>query len=59
MAARLDRRAAKARAALLERVEDLYAVEIKRFHSAIDEVAVARDQGRKLSAAALNVRAAR
>jgi GTPase SAR1 family protein len=51
--------AAKARAALLERVEDLYAVEIKRFHSAIDEVAVARDQGRKLSAAALNVRAAR
>lgn len=51
--------AAKARAALLDRVEDLYAEESGRFHSAIDAVSVARDQGRKLSAAALNVRASR
>ena len=51
--------AAKARAALLDRVEDLYAAESGRFHAAIDAVSVERDQGRKLSAAALNVRAAR
>ena len=51
--------AAKARAALLDRVEDLYAAESGRFHAAIDGVSVARDQGRKLSAAALNVRACR
>ena len=51
--------AAKARAALLERVEDLYAVEAGRYHTAIEGVSVARDQGRKLSAAAMGVRAAR
>ncbi len=51
--------AAKARAALLERVEELYAAEAGRFHAEIDKVAVARDQGRKLTAAALAVRTAR
>ena len=51
--------AAKARGALLERVEELYAVEAGRYHTAIDGVSVARDQGRKLSAAAMGVRAAR
>ena len=36
-------------------IRDRYAVEAGRYHTAIDGVSVARDQGRKLSAAAMGV----
>lgn len=51
--------AAKARAALVERVQGLYAREADRFHAAVAEVEVPRDQGRRLAAAAIAVGAAR
>ncbi len=51
--------AAKARAALLERVQQLYAQEADRFHAAVAAVEVPRDQGRRLSAATIAVGAAR
>ncbi|MFZ1285948.1 MAG: ABC transporter [Candidatus Phosphoribacter sp.] len=51
--------AAKARNALLERVEDLYAADAARFRDAMAHVEVPRDQGRRLSASALKVKAAR
>ncbi|MGV1008126.1 MAG: dynamin family protein [Dermatophilaceae bacterium] len=51
--------ATKARAALLERVQQLFAEEALRFQEAVDAVQVPRDQGRRLSAAVLAVKAAR
>lgn len=51
--------AAKARAALEERVSALVLGEAGRFRAAVAGVEVARDQGRMLSAAALGVKAAR
>lgn len=51
--------AAKARAALHERVDQLFGEEALRYQNAVESVEAARDQGRRLSAAALNVRAAR
>ncbi len=51
--------ASKARSALLERVEDLYLQECRRFEDAVDTVEVPADQGRRLSAAALAVKANR
>ena len=49
----------KARAALLERVQQLFADESSRFQDAVETVQVPRDQGRRLAAAALAVKAAR
>jgi limonene-1,2-epoxide hydrolase len=51
--------AAKARAALHERVDQLFGEEALRYQNAVESVEAARAQGRRLSAAALNVRAAR
>ncbi len=49
----------KARAALLERVQELFAGESSRFQGAVESRQVPRDQGRRLTAAALAVKAAR
>ena len=49
----------KARASLLERVQRLFADESSRFQDAVETVQVPRDQGRRLAAAALAVKAAR
>lgn len=51
--------AAKARAALHDRVDQLFGDEALRYQNAVESVEATRDQGRRLSAAALNVRAAR
>lgn len=51
--------AAKARLALIERVNALYAAEAGRFQGAVGAVEVARDQARRLSGAAEAVKAAR
>ncbi|MEO7061348.1 MAG: ABC transporter [Lapillicoccus sp.] len=51
--------AVKARAALIERVHELYAVEQRRYEGAVSTVEIRRDQGRLLASAALAVRAAR
>jgi GTPase SAR1 family protein len=51
--------AAKARAALGDRVEELFTEESRRYRSCVDELAVPPDQARRLSAAALSVKAAR
>ncbi len=51
--------AAKARAALLDRVDELYAEESGRFHAAVEGVSVPRDQGRRLTTAAASVGAVR
>jgi len=51
--------AAKARAALHDRVDQLFGAEALRYQNAVESVEATRDQGRRLSAAALNVRAAR
>lgn len=53
------RLAAKARAALVERVQTLYAQEADRFHAAVAAVQVPRDQSRRLTAATIAVGAAR
>ncbi len=51
--------AAKARAALHDRVHDLYSAESARFQDAVAGVEVPRDQARRLSAATLALKAAR
>ena len=51
--------AAKARAALHDRVDQLFGDEALCYQNAVESVEATRDQGRRLSAAALNVRAAR
>lgn len=51
--------AVKARRALLERVQQLYYEEQARYRSVVESVEVRPDQGRRLAAAALAVRAAR
>lgn len=53
------RLAAKARAALVERAQTLYAQEADRFHAAVAAVQVPRDQSRRLTAATIAVGAAR
>jgi hypothetical protein len=49
----------KARAALLERVQVLFAEESNRFQGAVESRQAPRDQGRRLTAATLAVKAAR
>ncbi len=51
--------AAKARASLHDRVYELFGAEAGRYQAAVESVEVARDQGRRLTAAALGVKAAR
>ncbi len=51
--------AAKARAALHDRVQELFGVEAARYQEAVESVEVPRDQGRRLMAAAMGVKAAR
>ncbi|MGI8717490.1 MAG: dynamin family protein [Lapillicoccus sp.] len=51
--------AVKARRALLERVQQLYYEEQARYRSVVESVEVRPDQGRRLAAAVLAVRAAR
>ena len=51
--------AAKARAALHDRVQELFGVEAARYQEAVESVEVPRDQARRLTAAAMGVKAAR
>ncbi len=51
--------AGKARQALVDRVEQLFFEEEQRFHAAVGEVELRPDQARRLSSAALAVRASR